>query len=224
MCFSAEASFGASAVISVIGIVAVKKSTTVPQKILSCIPLIFAAQQFAEGILWLSLSHTSLAQWNKPATYTFLTAAEVAWPIMLPLSVMLLEKQKVRKRILAVFLVLGILVSSILGYCLVVYPVQSSISCSHILYDVSYPIHTPYFAPFYLIASVVPPFISSIKRVLLLGALLTVSYIVTTIFYEDYLISVWCFFSAAISLLILSNIIYFNRPAKLSPGAMPGVV
>ena len=57
MCFSAEASFGASAILLTIGVISLNKSVNVPQKVLSCIPFIFGVQQFSEGILWLSLYH-----------------------------------------------------------------------------------------------------------------------------------------------------------------------
>jgi len=72
MCFSAQASFTASAIIIATGAVCVKKSTTAPQGILACIPLIFGIQQFTAGILWLSLSHPEMQRWNNLATHIFL--------------------------------------------------------------------------------------------------------------------------------------------------------
>jgi len=60
MCFSATASFGASAVLGVIGIVAVAKAKTNPQRVFATIPLIFSVQQLSEGFLWLSLKNQSL--------------------------------------------------------------------------------------------------------------------------------------------------------------------
>ena len=57
MCFSATASFGASAVLGAIGIIAVAKAKTKPQRLFATIPLIFAVQQLTEGLLWLSLKN-----------------------------------------------------------------------------------------------------------------------------------------------------------------------
>ena len=54
MCFSATASFGASAVLGVIGVAAVAKAKTKPQRLFASIPLVFAVQQLSEGFLWLS--------------------------------------------------------------------------------------------------------------------------------------------------------------------------
>jgi len=52
---------------------------------------------------------------------------------------------------------------------------------------------------FYLIATITPLFVSSIKRVHLLGVLMFLSCLVTAIFFTQYLTSVWCFFAALIS-------------------------
>lgn len=220
MCFSAGASFGAGAVILATGAVCATKSTTVPQKVLSTIPFVFAAQQFCEGVLWLSSSHPALLPFTKVVIYTFLICAEVVWPIMMPISAMLLEKRKNVKIILKAFLALAVLVSAILLYFLIFYPVQATISCSHILYDVSYPIHIKYFGLFYVIASVLPPIISSMKRMRLLGFVLVASYVVTIIFYQDYLISVWCFFASIISFIVLSMVIKLNRDINAAPAGL----
>lgn len=211
MCFSATASFASSAIILTLGIVSIKKATTFPQKILACIPFIFAVQQFSEGVLWLSLDNGQPSALTRSAYYIFLVFAEVAWPIMLPLSIMLLEKEKLKRQILKATLITGILIGLVFLYCLVFYKVEAVISCYHIVYNVSYPIHTPYFGILYLVASFVPPIISSIKKIRLLGVILIVSYAVTEFFYEDYLISVWCFFAAVISIIVLLVIIQLNR-------------
>ena len=214
MCFSAEVSFGASAVILSIGAVAIKKSSTIQQKTFCCIPLIFSIQQFAEGILWLSLSHKVSSQWSSIATYVFLVFAQVVWPTFVPLAMILLEKEKRRKKILKVLLGLGVIVSSYLLYCLLFYKVEASISCSHIKYDVDFPIHVKNLGILYFIATVFSPIISSIKKLRLFGCVLFLSYLVTRIFYEYYLISVWCFFAAIISGVALSVIIDLNKQAK----------
>lgn len=56
MCFSMEASFGASALLLGTGVAAAIKATSSPQRMLALIPLLFSVQQFAEGWLWLGLN------------------------------------------------------------------------------------------------------------------------------------------------------------------------
>jgi hypothetical protein len=56
MCFSAGASFGASAVLGAIGIVTLTKAKTTDQIPFASIPLLFAVQQAVEGTLWIGLT------------------------------------------------------------------------------------------------------------------------------------------------------------------------
>src|SRR6187402_1838956 len=98
MCFSATASFGAAAVLGVVGGVAVTKAKTSPQKTFAAIPLIFAVQQLSEGLLWLSLKNDSLASSQSLLTYIFLFFAMAIWPFWIPFSVWLMEKDLKRKK------------------------------------------------------------------------------------------------------------------------------
>ena len=54
MFFSAGASFGASAVLGLIGSAAIAKARMIPQGLFAGIPLIFCVQPLAEGMLPLS--------------------------------------------------------------------------------------------------------------------------------------------------------------------------
>lgn len=212
MCFSASASFGAAAVLSVIGVASIKKATRPSQFVFAAIPLLFCVQQIAEGFLWLSLSQQEYASLQRSCTYTFLFFAQVVWPACVPLSILLIEKNKQRKKILRIVTVFGAVVSLYLGFCLLNYHVDSGIIGHHIDYEQDYPERlSNYAAVLYIIATVAPPFISGIKRMWLLGMAVFVSYIVTTIFYTDYVVSVWCFFASVISIAVLAIMHNINR-------------
>jgi hypothetical protein len=58
MCFSASASFGASLVLSVIGVATIKNTRHREQLPFASIPFVFAVQQFSEGVLWLTLPYS----------------------------------------------------------------------------------------------------------------------------------------------------------------------
>jgi len=70
----------------------------------------------------------------------------------------------------------------------------------HIEYVTDFPraLSMPAFT-IYLIATITPLFVSSIKKTHLLGVLMSGSCLVTAIFFTQYLVSVWCFFAALIS-------------------------
>ena len=55
MCFSAAASFTAGAVLTGIGVATLRKVEHPTYYLFASIPLLFAVQQFSEGVLWLTL-------------------------------------------------------------------------------------------------------------------------------------------------------------------------
>jgi len=204
MCFSASASFSAGTALCVVGLITLKKVNTHKQIAFALIPLLFSIQQFAEGFVWLSLTNKNYETWGDYSAHLFLFFAQVVWPIWVPFSIFLLEKNVNKRRILLFMTRMGILLSSYLAYCLIVYPVKVEINSFHIDYSLQFPMPFAWIGGFvYFILTVFPAFISSIKRMPLLGLLITVSYFFTKLFYSGYLISVWCFFAAIISIIVL---------------------
>jgi hypothetical protein len=210
MCFSATASFGAGIILSGIGAASLKKVQHQSQVMFAAIPLLFAIQQFSEGILWLSLPYPDLQYLQKNTTFFFLVFAQIIWPLYVPVSILLLEKQETRKNYQRILVCIGLLVSCYLAYCLCNYNVYAEIDCRHISYIQPYPEKFRILGGIlYGIATIVPSFFSHIRRMWILGVTVLISYIITSLFYENYLISVWCFFASVISIavwLIMSEI------------------
>lgn len=204
MCFSASASFGAGIVLAVIGAATIKKREQPSQICFAIIPFLFCFQQVSEGFLWLALQNPVFSTLEKPATYTFLFFAQVVWPVWLPFSIFKLEREELRKNILLIPLLIGMLVSFYLAYCLLSYNVNAKIFGYHISYQQDYPIRFGGYGDFlYIVATIFPPLISSIKKMWILGLIILVSYIITMLYYVDNIISVWCFFASAISFMVL---------------------
>ena len=203
MCFSAEASFAGGVVISIIGIATITKVHKPSQLVFASIPLFFGIQQFAEGFLWLTLPNPDAIIAQKFATYLFLIMADFLWPMMIPLAVLLMEKNEKKKRILRVFAITGLLLSLYYAFCLLSFNIYPQISGYHILYKTDFPKSLAMIAfAIYLIVTIIPLFVSSIQRTHLLGALMFLSCLITAIFFRQYLTSVWCFFAAIISVVI----------------------
>ena len=203
MCFSAGASFAGGILISAVGVATVRKVEKPTQRLFAGIPLFFGFQQFAEGVLWVTLRSGGHDWLQNAATYVFLVTAMVIWPVMIPLSMWFMEEAKKRKKILAGLIVTGGIVSLFYAFCLVSYDVTPRISGFHIQYVDNFPRTLVTVASFfYPAATVAPLFVSSVRRMWLFGILITISYIVTGIFFAQYLTSVWCFFAALISVVI----------------------
>jgi hypothetical protein len=210
MCFSASASFGAGIVLSGIGIASMKKAGTRSRVIFACIPLIFAVQQITEGFLWLALSNPDFEFLRWPTTYVFLFFAQIVWPFWVPFSILKLEKKQKRRKTERLLMVIGAIVSVYLAYCLASFHVEANIIGMHISYEQDYPAGlSRYGGLLYIIATIGPPFFSSIKRMWILSSAILISYIITTLFYTDYIVSVWCFFASIISIAVL--VILFEK-------------
>lgn len=73
MCFSPQASFGAAAVLSVLGAVGLKKANGSRRSLIAAIPCIFAIQQALEGFVWLAIGRGDYSSaWYYIPVYLFL--------------------------------------------------------------------------------------------------------------------------------------------------------
>jgi hypothetical protein len=171
--------------------------------VFAAIPIIFSMQQFAEGFLWLALKGNSFSEWKSSLTYFFLVFAQVIWPTWVPLAFYLATKDEKRKRMLFWLTGIGGLISLFLLYCLFSYPVEARESGRHIYYEVAYPNGARVGAVFYFIVTIFPAFISDIRWAWIIGSLNLGSFIISKLFFKDHVISVWCFFAAALSVMVM---------------------
>ena len=204
MCFSAGASFIGGTLITAVGVTTVVKNHDPDKRLFAAVPLIFGVQQISEGFVWLALQSQGSGLALDLPSYIFLLAAVVTWPSLMPLSVFLMEKSPARRKAISIFLAIGVVTSLYYGAGLLLYNVDPRIDSHHIRYDNDFP-RTLADAAFiaYLLATLVPIFISGVRRMWLLGILMTASCLLTGIFYKEYLTSIWCFFAAIISVVIL---------------------
>lgn len=215
MCFSATASFTAGAVLTAAGVATTRVVTKPSQRVFASIPFLFAIQQFAEGFVWLALTKPGEFISLKISTYAFLLFSDIVWPIMIPLSVLLMEENVKRKKILGAVVALGIILALYYSCCLLIFPVDPELIDCHINYDGTFPkmFEIPAFL-IYVTVTIVPLFVSTVKRMRWLGVSMFLACVVSVFFYIQVVTSVWCFFAA-----ILSGMIFWilrgNRPAAL---------
>lgn len=219
MCFSAAASFAGGAIISSIGIPTIRRNTEPGQRLFAAIPMIFGIQQICEGFVWIALQSPGHDLVLKFSTAIFLITAVVVWPTVIPLSMLLMERDPRRRRLHILFLIVGIVLSAGHAVGLMVYTVTVQISGYHILYSMDSPFLLARLAVIgYILATIPPLFLSSKKRVNLFGLVIVFAYAVTQYFYREYMLSVWCFFAALASLIILWAI---NEPVRITAPKAP---
>lgn len=218
MCFSAQASFAGSAVITAVGVATLTKVKKPSQIPFAAIPLLFGLQQCAEGILWITLKSGTMENLKNAGTSIFLITALLIWPIMVPFSIRLLETGVQRRKILAGLMASGGIVSMLYAFCLVFYKVHPEIQSFHINYVNDYPgVLVEIAFMIYLAVTIIPLFVSSVKRMWIFGILISVSCLMTGVFFTQYLTSVWCFFAALISIVIYWILSGINGKIEKSP-------
>ena len=215
MCFSATASFAASATLTALGIYACSRAKHPATYVLAASPFIFAIQQASEGFVWLGLANPAWQSFLTPATYFFLVCALAWWPFWIPLSLALVEPHILQKKILINLLTFGSFFAIYTLFCLFNYGATASIEQCHIFYDITIPVFYDITTPgelytllgaLYLIPAVIPFFVSSLWGMSFLGAAVMASYVISYFFYRACFLSVWCFFAAVLSMIIIAII------------------
>ncbi|MBI4256627.1 hypothetical protein HY626_01055 [Candidatus Uhrbacteria bacterium] len=198
MCFSATASFAASAVLGATGAATLSQVKDKREYFLASVPILFAVQQFIEGVVWLTLGQGLLTE---SLAYGFLFFAFILWPVYIPLAVWIHERNPKRKCMLRSLLLFG----SIGSFYLLVVLFTQSLDVEVIHNSISYRISAPFETAgiiLYISVTVGALFMSSSRFIQWFGAATLLSASVAWFFYEEAFTSVWCFFAAALSLCI----------------------
>ena len=220
MCFSASASFVASALLIPTGIYCLTGAMTNDKAdlLISTWPLFFGIQQAFEGLLWLGIASQELSLVNI-ASLCFLVFSHFFWLFWVPFSAFSLETKKSLRIVLMIFTILGFFYGAVLYFPLLLDNswVRITVVNSSIYYATKFIFNdlVPKNFSFvtYAIIILVPLLISSNQRVNFLGSLISLSVIITYIMFSHAFISVWCFFAAVVSLYLLYST---NKVARLN--------
>lgn len=195
MCFSETASFSTSALLVVLSIFSLKAARKAPKYTsLALIPLFFAIQQFSEGVQWHFLGHAPFAK------YVYAFFAFAWWPFWIPFALLIAEDNPTRKTAFGVLTFLGFFLGAYGLYHVLTHPVQVAIVENSIQYTAGISESTiwPYF-----FLTLFPWFCSSLKGTTFLGIVIAISTFATSYFYYNFFTSVWCFFAALLSGLVV---------------------
>ncbi len=143
-------------------------------------------------------------------TLAFLLSAEVLWPIYVPSMMLLAEPNPMRRRLMLPWLAVGVAVAIYLLWGVFSGPHAAQILSGHIVYVTEHPF------PFaigcaYLAATCLPLLLSTHRAVIILGFILLTGCIAAYTLYWNSFVSVWCFFGAAASGVIL---FHFERARR----------
>jgi hypothetical protein len=136
VCFSPEADLVGGVVVGAIGVDVLRH---VPEwhdhKMLASLPLLFAAHQLDEAVLWWALQGHLRHDVGRVALWVYLLFAFVVLPTFVPIAVLLVEPAGRRRWIIAPFVALGALVSADLLADMLGGPISATLGHLHIAYS-----------------------------------------------------------------------------------------
>lgn len=209
MCFSAEASFAAAAILVPAGVYCVRIAArgSLAHLPLAAIPLFFAAQQFCEGLVWVGLTRGDAAL-VRASSLAFLAFALAFWPFWVPLSVAFLERRKAVRRCLGGAALLGLA----LGCGLFVPLAVRADECLHVVVEHHSVHYNPDGLPAFGLAGhtwwdvgygalVFVPLLAatSERRFAAFFVVMAAAAALSLLAFRYAFVSVWCFFAAVLS-------------------------
>lgn len=211
MCFSASASFIAGTALLGVGGATIRLTQRKAELPFATIPLLFGLQQIIEGMIWLSFHEQSPLP-VKTLTLIYSLFSHVVWPMFVPFAVGLLETVPWRKKALVACQVAGTVVGLYLLYFIFQFPVTAHVLGQHIVYE------SPHFyinevMILYLIATCASSFVSRHRNIRLFGALSLGSFAIAYAIHAETTVSVWCFFAAALSIVVYA---YFWKERSIA--------
>lgn len=212
MCFSASASFAAGSALLAVGAVALSKAGQRNERAYAAIPLLFGVQQLIEGAIWMSF-RLEAPLLNPAMTFAYSLFSHVLWPLYVPFAVLLLEPARWRRQALLAFLAAGAAVGIYLLVNMLRFPIESRPAGGHIEYASPHFYVVPVMAG-YLAGTCISMLFSSHAMVRAFGGAALLSFALSYAVYRQWFISVWCFFAAVLSVIVL---LYFtHRTSKES--------
>lgn len=210
MCFSAPVSFAASAFVAGAGALALRETRAVTERPFASVPLLFAMQQFVEGVLWLLLPQIGTGGASHLLVQIYAFFIGVIWPMVIPLGILLIESDRLRKRLMTGVLAIGVIVAIGTFIIILRYGVEVAVVNHCLVYS------NPFGGGLlvrsaYVIATCAAYFLSSHRSVRWIGIAMLGGFGVAYSFYHLNWPSVWCFFAALVSALIY----YHFRRARM---------
>lgn len=222
MCFSATASFALGGALIPAGVYAMRQARRADGAFnwmpFAAYPLVFGVQQVLEGFVWLGLA-TNDAATTAIAARGFMFFSHFFWLVWVPFSVRMAETDQVRRKMLLALGTLGGLLGLAIYLPAIVFPQSLSVQVVQrsIDYTVSLGMKTSFNVAMIRVAYsaiiIGGLILSSDRRIQFFGLLVAVSLAMTYLFYSYALISVWCFFAAALSGYLAIIIMQDHRSA-----------
>jgi hypothetical protein len=201
MCFSATASFTSAGAIAIVGVATLRQVRELRTLPFASVPIMFALHQCIEGLVWLGLDGRIGAAGLHRAALLFMLYAQGILPAFMPAAVTLMEPPGWRRKAIAVLFGVGALVCLWDLYGLATLPSRVYVDHHSIAYRNAMTGNF-WISCLYILATCGSLLLSSHRTLRLYGVANVVGLTIVQIVRSYVFASVWCFYAAALSIMI----------------------
>lgn len=216
MCFSPEGDLIGGLVVTAIGVDACLHLRARPEyRLIAPFPILLGLHQVDETFVWWKLQGHVASSVGVVAMWIYLLVAFVVLPILVPTMVFLLEPVQ-RRKIIAPFLVLGVVTATWLLIVMLRGHPSAKLGSYHVAYTIGLQ-HGVIVIGLYIIATCGSLLASGVRSVVWFGLVNLVAVVVLARLCADGFASLWCFYAALASGAIALHL----RLAKPNPQVAP---
>jgi hypothetical protein len=190
-------------VLGAIGVVTFTKVKHRRELLFAALPTLFAVHQFIEGFVWLGLDGMLGSKATHVAGEAFVIYAQALLPFLMPLSVMLFEPGRARRRRMLPFTVVGAGVCVYSLWALMRYPLGIYVEGNSIVYANQGTYYTT-LAILYVIATCGSLLFSKVRDMVIFGVANVFILLVVMGVKRYAFTSLWCAYAAVASLIVLA--------------------
>ena len=220
MCFSAEASFTAAALLLPAGAVSIAKAWRTDRRYVAicALPFLFGLQQLSEGMVWTAGEAGEMAAVNR-YTLAYMFFTWLAWPVWVPAATFFVEPSN-RKPLYLAFAVLGAILGA--GQYLPYLVHEDWLRVTFLPHAISYGgtalldflVARELTYAIYVVTVILPLLLASKTEIKIFGLLVALSLVITYVFFRFAYISVFCFLGALMSFYLIAMIFWKARQLR----------
>lgn len=205
MCFSAEMDVAAGVAVGAIGVEALRHVRHPRDLPLGALPLLLGAHQLTEAFVWWGDSGRVADSTARTAMLAYVGFAYVVLPLLMPIGVLAVEPDPLRRRAVARFAAVGAVVSALYLEALLDGTVTAVVDGNRIAYQTGLG-HGGIVAGLYMVATVGALLASSHRRIVAFGKANLLALPVLSLAYTEALASLWCWWAAVTSVIIAAHL------------------
>ena len=218
VCFSPEGDVAGGIIVTTIGVDTCRHLRGRREYLLlAVLPLVLGAHQLIESLVWWQLRGDVPYGIGRTAMWTYLVIALIVVPVLVPLSVMMLEPTGRRRLTIAPFVLLGVAVAVVLGVTMLHGPVTVGLGAYHLAYGIGLR-NGVLVVGLYVLATCGALLASGYRDIVIFGLANVAAVIVLARLTADGFTSLWCFYAALASGAICLHMRY-GRPHRAHPYA-----